>query len=128
MAGKAALIKHLIVFVEDECRLYHIAKYGDPVAGDLFWAAWGLAEYVRITDNCGELMSEDMVNDAATAWRKFTSAYSSLALQAADVSKKRFKMRQKIHMHEHQMMFMEATFLNPRFGSCWMDENGHVQT
>ena len=126
MAGKAALIKHLVFFVEEECRLYHIANYESPTAGDLLWAAWGLAEYVRITDQCGEVMSEDMASAAATAWRKFTSAYGSLAVQAAHGEVNRFKVRPKLHMHDHQVMFMECTLLNPRWWSCWMDEDDHV--
>ncbi len=68
-------------------------------------------------------MSEDMASAAATAWRKFTSAYGSLAVQAAHGEVNRFNVRPKVHMHDHQVMLMECTLLNPRWWSCWMDED-----
>ena len=68
-------------------------------------------------------MPDHMVERAALGVRRFREAYYWLARRAVDQDLHMFKIRPKFHMMEHQVMLMEHTGLNPRFWSCWMDED-----
>ena len=123
MAGKAAVIKFLVGFFASEAYLFRIANPESAEAGDLASVTFGLAEYARVTDGCGEVMEEEAVEKAVQAARTFQQSYTALRHASIEKDLNLFKIRPKFHTWEHQILLMLWTHWNPKCWSCWMDED-----
>ena len=123
MAGKAALLKDLVDFVEAEVQLYWIAWPEDTQVCHILRCCWGIAEYGRLTRRGGEVLEETKASAVVAAGKAFLQSFSWLADHAKASGMQRWKVRPKMHMFAHQLMMVEMTGWNPKAWSCWMDED-----
>ena len=107
----------------------------DRAAGDDYTrlrasCAWGISEFIYVSDTCGLILTAIQVQRLAFGARTYLATYAALAQTAAEHGRYVFKVRPKGHAFEHLVDFAERSKLNPRHLAAWHEESylGKIKT
>ena len=85
--------------------------------------AWGIADFIHVTDNGGLILTEEQCARMAKAADVYCTCYTELAAKAATAKRRIWKLRPKFHYFAHLVDFSVTSRLNPTMLACWMEES-----
>ena len=85
--------------------------------------SWAMAKFWAIVDRGDMFLSTSDAHEACEAGELYLQMYLWLSCEALGRGVLRFKVRPKFHAFHHQCLRLKLSNLNPRFVSCWADED-----
>ncbi len=119
---KGAHNKLLLEFVADAAEIFAVTQATEE-SMQVATMTRSLQDAVKLMDRCGEVMSETEASECCEGLETYQREYAALASQATDREELLWKLRPKFHVVAHIVLSMRETHLNPRYWSCWMDED-----
>jgi hypothetical protein len=78
-------------------------------------SVWGLAQYLKVLDRSGLVMTEAEASDAYAAARLHLECYQRMTCLAHELSSGCYRVRPKWHYFDHSVDYMRHSLENPRF-------------
>lgn len=111
---KAAYIRALIPWVSQQA-IARAAVRPSDYNQIRATSVWGLAQYLRVLDRSGLVMTEVEASDAYAAARLHMECYQRLTCLAHEKSSGCYRVRPKWHYFDHSVDYMRHSLENPRF-------------
>jgi hypothetical protein len=123
LGGKGADVKVTLGFLAAQL---HNAASAQPGHWELVRAAtcfYYMVRWIAILDREPMFMSAEAAAEYRDAGFAYLRLYNSLAHSCVQAGVRRWKVRPKCHVLAHIFLRTEFSRMNPRFWSCWSDED-----
>jgi hypothetical protein len=122
LGGKGADVKVALAFLAKELSRAASAQPGQEIerAATCFYF---LVRWLAILDQEPMFMSAEATAECTAAGFDYLRLYNSLAHMCVQASVRRWKVRPKCHVLAHILLRSGFSRMNPRFWSCWADED-----
>ena len=120
--GKAANIKHALLFCSRELPLCSCSVASNSEVELAATCLWALDSWIQITDSSGMILSEAQAEECMRLGRIHLKSDVSLAKTAFDAHVLRWKVRPKLHYLDHWFR-AQVNLLNPRIFQCYGEED-----